>query len=69
MPGYGAVSVGAFGAGGMAWSSDAALALDFWVSGLPAGALADVTVLIPNEGEARAPPNSAAHACDVPFGA
>ena len=38
MPGYGSVTVGNFSVGGMAWASDAALALDFWVSGLPAGA-------------------------------
>ena len=37
-PGYGNVSVGEFGVGGTAWISDAALGLDFWVSGLPDGA-------------------------------
>ena len=37
MPGYGNVTVNNYTVGGMAWSSDAALALDFWVSGLPAG--------------------------------
>ena len=36
MPGYGNVSVGR--AGGMAWQAHAALWLDFWVTGLPAGA-------------------------------
>jgi alpha-D-xyloside xylohydrolase len=35
MPGYGSATMGAFSVGGMAWRSDAALALDFWVSGLP----------------------------------
>jgi alpha-D-xyloside xylohydrolase len=34
----GNVSVGAFGVGGSTWMSDAALALDFWVTGLPSGA-------------------------------
>jgi alpha-D-xyloside xylohydrolase len=38
MPGYGVTSMGEFGTGGMSWRSDAALALDFWVTGLPAGA-------------------------------
>lgn len=38
MPGYGNATMGAFGVGGMHWSSDAALAVDFWVSGVPAGA-------------------------------
>jgi alpha-D-xyloside xylohydrolase len=38
MPGYGAVTVGEFGTGGSSWLADAALALDFWVTGLPAGA-------------------------------
>jgi len=38
MPGYGVATMGAFGVGGMDWRSDAALALDFWVTGLPAGA-------------------------------
>ena len=38
MPGYGAAALGALGEGGMQWRSDAALALDFWVTGLPAGA-------------------------------
>jgi hypothetical protein len=37
MPGYGAVTVGNLSVGGTAWSSEAALALDFWVTGLPAG--------------------------------
>ena len=37
MPGYGNVSVGEFGVGGMNWSSVAALGLDFWVTGLPSG--------------------------------
>ena len=32
MPGYGNVDVGGRGVGGMSWSSDAALALDLWVS-------------------------------------
>lgn len=34
--GYGQVKVGAFGVGGMNWSSDAVLGLDLWVGGLPA---------------------------------
>ena len=37
-PGYGAVTVGALGVGGMSWSSEAVLGLDFWATGLPAGA-------------------------------
>ena len=37
MPGYGSAKMGAFGVGGMEWRSDAALALDFWVTGLPIG--------------------------------
>jgi alpha-glucosidase (family GH31 glycosyl hydrolase) len=37
MPGYGNVSVGEFGVGGMNWSSVAALGLDFWITGLPSG--------------------------------
>ena len=37
MPGYGSVSVGARGDGGMAWRAEAALALDFWATALPAG--------------------------------
>ena len=37
MPGYGNVSVGTFGVGGMNWTSDASLGLDFWVTGLPLG--------------------------------
>ena len=37
MPGYGNVSIGALGSGGSQWASSAALALDFWVTGLPAG--------------------------------
>lgn len=36
MPGYGRVSVGAKGSGGMAWQADAAPLLDLWVSTLPA---------------------------------
>jgi hypothetical protein len=38
MPGYGNVSIGALGTGGSSWRSDAALGLDFWITGLPAGA-------------------------------
>ena len=38
MPGYGSVSVGAVGTGGALWRSQAALAIDFWVSTSPAGA-------------------------------
>lgn len=38
MPGYGNASVGELGTGGSSWRSDAALGLDFWVTGLPAGA-------------------------------
>ncbi len=32
MPGYGSVTVGDKGTGGMAWSADADVGLDFWVS-------------------------------------
>ena len=38
MPGYGNVSLGAHGIGGTTWEAAAALWIDFWVSGLPAGA-------------------------------
>jgi len=38
MPGYGNVSIGEFGEGGSSWVSEAAIGLDFWVTGLPAGA-------------------------------
>ena len=38
MPGYGMATMGPYASGGMEWRSDAALALDFWVTGLPAGA-------------------------------
>jgi alpha-D-xyloside xylohydrolase len=39
MPGFGAVSVGAYGVGGASWTASAALGLDFWVTTtfLPAG--------------------------------
>lgn len=37
-PGYGNVSIGAYGVGGSTWHSDAALGLDIWISGLPLGA-------------------------------
>ena len=37
MPGDGAVTVGAHGVGGMEWSADIALGIDFWVSALPTG--------------------------------
>jgi alpha-D-xyloside xylohydrolase len=37
MPGYGNVSVGGIGVGGMEWLASASLGLDFWVTGLPAG--------------------------------
>jgi alpha-D-xyloside xylohydrolase len=37
MPGFGAASVGAYGVGGMSWTASAALGLDIWVTGLPAG--------------------------------
>ena len=40
MPGYGSASMGNFSVGGMQWRSDAALAIDAWVTGLPAGAAA-----------------------------
>jgi alpha-D-xyloside xylohydrolase len=40
MPGYGAVTIGAHGVGGAAWSQTASLYLDFWVSALPAGVAA-----------------------------
>ena len=38
MPGYGSAAMGALGTGGMAWRSEAALGLDFWVTAAPAGA-------------------------------
>ena len=38
MPGYGSVSVGKLGVGGMAWAASSALFLDFWVSTTPAKA-------------------------------
>ena len=38
MPGYGFASMGELGSGGSSWQADAALALDFWITGLPAGA-------------------------------
>ena len=38
MPGYGSVTVGNYSVGGTRWASDAALALDFWATGAPAGA-------------------------------
>jgi alpha-D-xyloside xylohydrolase len=37
MPGYGNVTIGAHGVGGAAWSQQASLYLDFWVSTLPTG--------------------------------
>eukprot|EP00041_Stephanoeca_diplocostata_P012221 m.203848 g.203848 ORF g.203848 m.203848 type:complete len:702 (+) comp18865_c0_seq2:159-2264(+) len=36
MPGYGKVSIGAHGTGGMVWTSTATLAVDVWVSAPPA---------------------------------
>ena len=36
MPGYGSVKVGDLGVGGMEWNAQAAIFLDFWISGLPA---------------------------------
>ena len=36
MPGYGSVTLGEVGVGGMHWNATAALYLDFWISGLPA---------------------------------
>jgi len=38
MPGYGLAKMGNFTVGGMEWRSEAALQLDFWVTGLPFGA-------------------------------
>ena len=46
MPGYGNVSVGAFGVGGTHWSSSAALGLDAWVTGRPEGAAASAAAPI-----------------------
>jgi len=40
VPASGTVSVGDVGVGGMAWTAEAALGLDFWVSAAPAGAAA-----------------------------
>ena len=40
MPGYGGVSIGEHGVGGAAWSQEAALYLDFWVTTLPADVVA-----------------------------
>lgn len=40
MPGYGDVQIGAHGVGGAAWSQQAALYLDFWVTALPTKVMA-----------------------------
>ena len=45
MPGYGSVSLGAHGVGGMQWNASAAIFLDAWVTGVPAGTSSSMAAL------------------------
>lgn len=58
MQGYGSVTVGPKGIGGMTWSAEAALGLDMWVSALPSGAHASAAPLYAQYADAtgHAPP-------------